>query len=249
MSTADSSAPSGDRSKFDGLFRQARPLLLSQTHQRDVPPVEGGRWPVSVVLFPDRAMTAALERVMHEAVRMAGQRHFHTGLAGSAHFTVRALEKYRDAIGPDDVPVERYCAALRAAAARSHPIGLRVVGLTLASNGVIACAIPTDTAAGQFATTLASELGPDSWREADFHRDIWYSTVVHFADDIARPQQLVDWVADRRDLDLGITITNTVHLVRFRHDAWDGRPLMRPEPLGEATLAGSTRWSPPAQQA
>jgi hypothetical protein len=87
--------------------------------------------------------------------------------------------------------------------------------------------------------TLAQELGPAGWREAGFRRDIWYSTLVHFAGDIDRPEELVRWVEHRRDLDLGVTRTNMASLVRFRHDALGERALMRPELLGEAALSAS----------
>jgi hypothetical protein len=233
----------------DALFDQARPLLMRQEHQHESRPVEGGRWPISVVLFPDESMAASMEQLMDEVVQIAGGRHFHTGLAGSAHFTVRALEHYRDCVPPNDLLVERYRAAMNAAALRCGPIGFHVTGLTLTPGGVMACARPTDGAAAQFKNALASGLGPDGWREANFGRDIWYSMLLHFADDISDPQRLVNWVAQRRDLDIGIAHCDTVHLVRFRYTARGGRTLMRPEVLGEAQLVDRSSDSETAPQA
>lgn len=40
---------------FDRLYSRAVPLLLRGEQLREEPPVEGGRWPVSVVLPPDPA--------------------------------------------------------------------------------------------------------------------------------------------------------------------------------------------------
>jgi hypothetical protein len=181
-------------------------------------------------------MAASLEQLMDELVQMAGARHFHTALAGSAHFTVRALEYYRESIPPGDPLVQRYRSALDAAACRCAPIAFRVTGLTLTPAGVMACARPTDGAAAQFQQALATVLGADGWREADFRRDIWYSMLLHFADDISDAPRLVDWVAQRRNLDVGLADCDTAHLVRFRYAARGGRALMRPEVLGQAVL-------------
>ena len=51
---------------FDRLFDEAAPLIQQGLHQRDTPPIEGGRWPVSVVLRPDQASAERLEQVMGE---------------------------------------------------------------------------------------------------------------------------------------------------------------------------------------
>lgn len=122
---------------FDRLFLHAEPAVLNQQHKRETPPVNGGRWPVSVVLFPEPTMALVLDQVMEEALPLAGPGHFHTGLAGSSHFTVRALEYYRDDVGPDDAEIVKY------------------------------------------------------------RRDIWYLDVPHFANDIAYPDRLVEWVKER----------------------------------------------------
>ena len=50
---------------------------------------------------------------------------------------------------------------------------------------------------------------------------------------------IVEWVKERRDLDLGVAHADRVHLVRFRYDDVNGRPFMRPEILGEAVLAAA----------
>lgn len=228
-----------DSSTFDALFHEARPLLMRQEHRREVRPVEGGgRWPISVVLFPDESMAATLEQLMDEVAQMAGTGHFRTGLAGSAHLTVRALEYYRESIPPADPSVQRYRSAMDAAARRCVPIAFRVTGLTLTPAGVMACARPTDGSAAQFQQALATGLGADGWREANFRRDIWYSMLLHFGGDIANAPRLVDWVAKRRNLDVGLARCDKSHLVRFRYVARDGRVLMRPEVLGHAVLGG-----------
>jgi hypothetical protein len=81
----------------------------------------------------------------------------------------------------------------------------------------MACAYPTDDAADQFADRLEQEIGDDGWFEATFHRDIWYATLVHFTGELADPEKLVQWVADRRQLDLGIATLNTAEVTAFRY--------------------------------
>lgn len=78
------------------------------------------------------------------------------------------------------------------------------------------CAYPVDSAAREFAARLEAELGPNSWFEQNFDRTIWYSTLVHFTGPIPDPAGLVDWVATRRDLDVGEVTMRRADLVRFR---------------------------------
>lgn len=229
--------PAAELPPFDRLFLQAEPLVMKQQHKRETPPVNGGRWPVSVVLFPDPAAALALHKVMDEALQLAGPGHFQTGLAGSSHFTVRVLEYYRDEVGPDDAAVVRYRRALQLAASRCGPVALNVTGLTLTLGSVMACAVPVDDGADQFMDTLKEELGQDAWLEAGFRRDIWYLNLLHFANDITCPDRLIEWVKARRDLDLGVAHADRAHLVRYRYDDRDGRPFMRPEIFGEAVLS------------
>lgn len=224
---------------FDRLFAEATPLIQHGLHQRDSPPVDGGRWGVSVVLRPDHACAERLEQAMIEAEALAGQGHFRTGMAGSVHFTARVLELYRETVGKEDEAVSRYVGAMGRAAGEVGAIGLDLVGLTLAPGSVMACAHPVDDNADRFMDLLKDELGDDAWSEAGFTRDIWYANILHFAADIAAPAKLVEWVADRRDLDLGRALMDTVELARFRYqDVADGR-VMRPEVLATAR-AGST---------
>jgi hypothetical protein len=81
---------------FDRLFGDAVPALLAGTHRRDEPPVDGGRWPVSVVCLPDARAREVLAGVMREASAFAGPGHFETGRSDASHVTVRALEPYRE---------------------------------------------------------------------------------------------------------------------------------------------------------
>lgn len=204
----------GDLNTFDRLFAQGAPLIRQRLHQRERPPVEGGRWPVSVVLRPDPVAARRLELTMNQAEAYAGPGHFRTGTADAVHFTVRAIELYRETL--DHQTVRRYTEALRRAARGVGPIALDLVGFTLAPGSVMVCAQPVDDHADRLIQRLRDELGDDAWCEAECERDIWYASILHFAADIAAPSELVDWVAQRRDLDLGRTVTKTAELVRFR---------------------------------
>jgi hypothetical protein len=202
--------------KFDELFATAAPLILRGAHQRDRPPREGGRWPVSVVLRPpiDSDLAQRLDAVTAEAAELAGPGHWQTGQLGSAHLTVRALEGYRATIAPDDPAIERYLSALRRAAI--GPTQFRVTGLTLTPGSVMACAIPLDGAADAFMDRFATELGPDDWFERPYgRRDIWYLNLVHFTSAIANPLKLIDWVAERRTTTIGEVEIGAPELVRF----------------------------------
>jgi len=214
---------------FDRLFTEATPLIRQGLHQRESPPVDGGRWPVSVVLRPDRAAAERLEQAMTEVEEYAGSGHFRTGVADSVHFTVRALELFRETV--DEEAVRRYAAAMHRAAAGVESIGLDLVGLTLAPGSVMVCAHPVDDNGERFMDLLGDELGDDAWREAGLRRDIWYASILHFAADIAMPAGLIEWVAQRREIGLGHTATDTAELVRFHYEDGPSGRLMRPEIL------------------
>jgi hypothetical protein len=186
------------------------------------------------VLRPDQASAERLERAMTEVEILAGPGHFRTGIAGSVHFTVRVLERYRDAVGEDDEAAQRYARAMSRAAGEVEAIRLDLVGLTLAPGSVMACAFTVDDNADTFTDLLEDELGADAWREDGFKREIWYANILHFAADITQPAELIEWVSQRRELDLGRAVIDIAYLVRFRYeDGAQGR-LMRPEVLAAA---------------
>jgi hypothetical protein len=106
-----------------------------------------------------------MERTMTAAEGYAGLGHFRTGTADSVHFTVRALELYRETL--DEEAVLRYAEALRRAAQHVGAIALDLVGLTLAPGSLMVCAHPVDSSAERLMGELQGELGDDAWREAD----------------------------------------------------------------------------------
>lgn len=216
-------------------------MISSQQHRRDSPPVDGGRWPVSVVLRSpgDSELSRRLDALTSEAAILAGPGHWHTGRAGSAHLTVRALETYRHEVDPSAPVIQRYRSALRAAADRTGPALIQVTGLTLTAGSVMACAVPLDAQADLLMDRFAEELGPDGWFENPYgRRDIWYLNLVHFTSHIASPQHLIDWVAERRRLDVGQTAITAAELVRFHYCPDVSGPFMRPQLLDSAQLLG-----------
>ena len=206
--------------KFDQLFDAAVPLISAGHHQRDSPPAEGGRWPVSVVLRPpaDADLNHLLDEITAEAAALAGPDHWQTGQAGSAHLTVRALETYRSEVECTEPVIQRYQAAMHRAAAQTGPAQLEVTGLTLTAGTVMACAVPLDDQADKFLDRLAFELGPDAWFEQPHgRRDIWYLNLLHFTTDIPSPTRLINWITSHRTTLIGRTTIPTAELVRFHH--------------------------------
>ncbi|MEQ4305069.1 hypothetical protein ABNF97_27435 [Plantactinospora sp. B6F1] len=221
---------------FDRLFARGRAALLAGTNHCDSPPVDGGRWGLSVVLPPDPACAARLAAVTAEASAVTGPEHWPTGSPEAVHLTVRAIEAHRSSVPAGDPLVVRAGSALRRAAAACRPVRLALRGLTLTPSGVMACAYPVDPAPDEFAARLAVELGEDAWFEADFARDIWYATLVHFTAPLRDPVALVDWVAARRGADLGDAVANVAELLRFR---FNGRQPVR-VPLASAPFGAGT---------
>ncbi len=218
-------------SRFDQLLDESAPLIIEQRHHREQPPVDGGRWPVSVVIFPDRALGERLDALTGELIKLAGPGHFHTGRSGSAHLTVRALERFRATIAENDPAVARYLRATRAAASRTRSFSLTITGLTVTPSAVLAGVGTGRDQVDQLTATLADELGPDDWLERDYVRSFRHLSLLHFGAAIAHPRDLIDWVADRRGLTIGSMTATAVDLIRSRHRVLDDGQLMQPERL------------------
>lgn len=230
---------------FDELFEAALPAVLDGTHQRDEPPVDGGRWPVTVVARPPQHVRAALERLMRETLAHAGCGHFVTGRQDSVHLTIRALEPYREAATPTDPVVRRWCEAMGRAAGVTPPLRFAVTGVTLSRAGVMAQVETVDDEPWRFMDRLREELGDLAWFEDQWmRRNIWYATLVHFTGDIVDPCGLIDWVGDHRTIEtLDFTLAE-VELVRSRHVRRDpadptSEQLMRPETWFTVPLSGT----------
>jgi hypothetical protein len=206
------------RAVFDRLFERGRAAVLARTHYRDTPPVEGGRWGPTVLFVPDRGCVERLAAVTDEAMAVAGPRHWPTGAPSAVHVTVRAIQAHRADVPGGDPVTSRAAAAMARAATEALTVRLRLSGLTLTPSGVMVCSYPYDGAADDFACRLRDELGDDGRFEANFHRDIWYATLLHFAGPFVDPEALVAWVESHRDLELPDAVVDAVELIRFRYD-------------------------------
>jgi hypothetical protein len=159
-----------------------------------------------------------LGAVTADVLAVAGDRHWPTGAPEAVHFTVRAIEAHRPSLSRADPLATRCATAMEKAAAAVGRVRFRLDGLTLTPSGVMVCAYPADDAADAFADRLEAELGDDAWFEAEYQRDIWYATLLHFASEVRDPGALVDWVSVRRRLDLGLVEVDTTELVSFRYN-------------------------------
>lgn len=238
----DRKPPVSTNPVFDRLFDEAIPRVLGGTHNVDEQPVDGGRWPVTVVAngMP-AALLSQLNEKMLEAVAFAGPDHFLTGRIDSAHITVRALEPYRDAATASDDSVRAWAGAMARTAAGAAPFFLECTGLTLTAGGIMAQLEPHDSKAWELMDRLACELGDGGWYEAALNRNIWYSNILHFAASIDDPAGLVDWIAQQRLFGERITFAVTgLSLVRSHYIKLDnGSAYMRPEYWQSANFAMS----------
>jgi hypothetical protein len=204
---------------FERLTCQGTPEVLAGDQQRDVPPVEGGRWGLSTVALFDEGTTAVLDSWSTQLQELAGPWHWPTGAVGSAHVTVRAVQPHRPGLTRADTFVDRVAAATeRAASACPGPVVFRLRGVALTSACVMACLYPVDGAAGALAAAVRTELGPDDgWLEEEYVRTIWYSSLLHFTGDVKDPQALVEWVRARREVKSHDALATALHAVTFDH--------------------------------
>ena len=225
---------------FDRLFSDAVPALISGRHRQDEPPVDGGRWPVSVVSLPGERSRDVLTNVMNEALVHAGPGHFETGRTDASHFTVRALEPYREAASPADEISEAWTAALEQVGRESPPIRLRLTGVTLSISAVMVQAEPLDDAPWELMRRLRAALGPLAWFEDQWQeRDIWYASVVHFAAPILDAPGLVGWAEERRQSLTHDLVLDSLTLTRFRYCANGVRRHMAMERWHSVDLAAT----------
>ena len=224
---------------FDRLFSEAVQVLLAGEHRRDGPPADGGRWPVSVVAVPGPEVRAVLAGLMDEALVHAGLGHFETGRSDASHITVRALEPYREAASPTEDVTGQWVAALDEVGRTSAPVTLRLTGVTLTVSGVMVQAEPVGEGPWELMRRLRTALGPLAWFEDQWQeRDIWYSSILHFAAPVLDPAGLVGWVERNRASLAHEVRLDALSLVRFRYREVDRHRHMAMEPWHTTALGG-----------
>lgn len=182
---------------------------------------------MSVVCIPGDQARDALAGVMDEALPYAGPGHFETGRSDASHFTVRALEPYREAASLTDPITDEWIAALDEVGRKSRPIRLRLTGVTLSTSAIMVQAEPVGDEPWELMRRLRTALGPLAWFEDQ--RDIWYSSVLHFAAPIPDAPGLIDWAKARRSVLAREIVLDALTLTRFRYRASDTRRHMAME--------------------
>ncbi|MDF8264107.1 hypothetical protein P4R38_07635 [Luteipulveratus sp. YIM 133296] len=232
---------------FDRLFASAAARVTTGDHSREVVPEEGGRWPISLLLYPPAALAEALAPLTCEALRLAGPGQVVSGHPEAAHITVRALEPRREAARKDEPFVQRCTAALDRTTAALPAPRFTLTGVTLTPGTVMAQLETTD--GWEVMHRLDAELGADGWYEREWAeelgrpagavaRDIHYVNLVHFADDLADPTGLVQWVRAHRAIEPVTFTVPTAGLVAFRHETRGDHQLIRMEPWHQSIFTG-----------
>jgi hypothetical protein len=97
------------------------------------------------------------------------------------------------------------------------PIRFDVTGLTLTPMSVMACAVPADKAANDLASALCAALSADGWHEAVFKPDIWYFNLMYFTGSVRDGEDLIEWVAARRETHVARVLVTGIQVTRWRH--------------------------------
>ena len=220
---------------FERLAAEGRAAILAGTNQVETPPVDGGRrWGLSLVLRPDGEVAEALDALTATARSIAGTGQWATASLGSVHITVRGLEPHRVPIPDDDPAVDRYTSALDRATRNAVPARFDLGGLLVTPNSVMLRATPCDDGPDRLSGALERELGDDGWYETDFHRDIWFLNLIHFAGPVERPAELNAWVEEQSRSSIGECTITHADLVRWEF----GGTRMVPIVLAAMALTG-----------
>jgi hypothetical protein len=214
--------------QHDAFHERGRQALLAHEEIWERPPDSSSpRWGVSLLLRPDDATALRLAALAAQVSSVAGPVHWQTGGLGSAHLSVRVLEPYRDPVPIDDPLVRRYCATVSRAAAQSPSPQFALTGLLVGLGAVVVAAEPANSSAANLRAVVAAELDGDGGFEEDRDRgDRWWSTLLHLAGPLADGAALVDWVEDRRTLDLGLFQARSLDLVRYEYDGARTAPVV-----------------------
>jgi hypothetical protein len=205
---------------LDAVLAEGRTAVLSGTHGLERAPSETGRWGPSLVLLPHGTVAEGLAALTARVVEIIGDGHWTSGGLGRAHVTVRALEPHTDSVSSERVA--RYVSALQRTLDRVGPIGLSFTGIGCSTSGVMACATPHDSRADDLRRLLGEQLGTDGWLEdavfANGRDPIWYCSLVHFAEPVSVPRDLVEWLDANRDLEVGSHRFDSVSLCMWTFD-------------------------------
>lgn len=222
--------------QFRSIFAAGETAVRTGEHGIETDPRSTGRWGPSIVLLPTGDLAHLLDDLTSEAAAVAGRDHWLSGGPGRAHVTVRALEPFADAVDP--AQLERYRSALGRALHDTGPLLLTFGGLGLSTGSLMVCAEPIGTSADALRQRLGTELGADGWLEDGLYPDgrdpIWYCSILHYAEKIAHPERLIDWVEVRADAVLGSQTFESVHIARWEHNG----TAMAPHVLASVTSRG-----------
>jgi hypothetical protein len=205
--------------QHDAFHERGRRAVLAREEIWEAPPDPSSpRWGLTLVLRPDDAAAHRLAMLAAQLAAVAGG-HWQTGGIGSAHLTVRVLERYREPVPPDDPLVRRYIEVAARVVRRCPSPRFSLTGLLVALGGVLAAAEPAEPSAARLRAVVTDELGDDGrFVESSYRGDLWWSTLLHFSGPLADGAALVDWVEDRRSVDLGEFRARCLDLVRYQYD-------------------------------
>lgn len=204
-------------SRHEQFYEQGRTALTEGRLRREVPPVDGGRRGISVIVRPTEPAMSALVDLAAEAAARAGGAHW-VHDRRSIHMTVQAHEPHstRDLAG--DQRVHTYASVLDDAAAATPPFTVEYRGVAPHFGGVPAFVEQPQSLRLLRKRLLAALQAHEVVDlEANFDRDLWYCGLLHFAavPDVPR---LLDWAEENRHREIGESHCGTAELVKWHYN-------------------------------
>lgn len=228
--------------RYEAFRTSGRAALLAGDNTYDRPLGETGRWGVSAVFRPTRAVLTRLAELSEQLHDVLGSGHAHwIHGEGCLHATLRALELYRTDIPPGDPHIQAYADALDDAVAGLPPLEFDARGVSPHQGGVLLLLSPRDKTLVTLQERYDQALhARDACRfDAEHRRDLWNIGLVHFTGPLTDKNSLVAWCDHHQHHDFGAITFDQVDLVRAHQDPSDirletlHRALLGQSPAGE----------------
>jgi 2'-5' RNA ligase len=215
------------RAVYDRLWAEARDsfaagVVRADPHLRDR--TRDTRRGISLIIRPDAATIERISAIMNDLRAFAPEQHFYR--PDELHMTVLSLISVADQFDLDAVPLATYRAVCEAVIPSTPPFDVRYYGLAASPDSVFVCGDSAGNALNVLRDRLRTalhEAGLGGTLDRRYRLITAHSTIQRFVSTPRDLPGLAEYIATRRDHDLGCFAVAEIAFVRndwfMSHDA------------------------------